>query len=401
MTYTADRLNAVNRVRQIRRDWTDETRARVASGEDFVVCNGDECEELMIAMDIPFIAVNYWNFVILAQKKTEYYFNVLRERGYYGDDFFALGYASALDPSEAPWGGLPAPTLIVGSTRFESELRICELWANEVGCDCIPVDFSFCSPIADRLPYDWPDKMFSGWARFVDADRLTHRWSEERMLVRHLERATGKHFTVAEMSRVCELINEQMMWWEKAQKLIAAARPCPVTLRDQMSMYQAMWHRGTELGVDLIKSYHDEVEERVKAGVSAIENEKYRLYYGSQVAPWGTEIEEKYGAAAVACYYTGIPNLYAREYDPADPMKALAARHMLLFSIGSARILREAKSHGCDAVIGVEPSRLDFPSIDEIEIEAAGLPYLSVPREAKDPEIVDSVSQFIEDRLVK
>lgn len=400
MTVIPDRLASVNRIRQIRRDWTEETRARVAAGEDFVVCNGDECEELMIAMDIPFIAINYWNFLIVAQKKTDHYFKLLRERGHYGDDFFALGYAATLDPSQAPWGGLPNPTLIVGSTRFESELRICELWAQEVGCPCIPLDFSFPEPIAKRLPSDWPDHMFTDWVKFVDADRLAHRWSEERVLIRHLERKTGKSFSVADLARVCDLINEQMSWWNKAQMLIAKADRCPVGIRDQMSIYQAMWHRGSELGVELIKDYHDEVEERVKNGVVAVPNERIRLYYGSQTPPWATEIEERYGAATVACYYTGIPALYGRQFDPGDPMMALAARHMLLFSIGPDRIIRDAKLHRCDAVIGIEPHRGAYPSLDERECEAAGLPFLALPREASDPEIVDMVSRFIEDRLL-
>jgi len=399
MTDAPARLESVNRIRQIRRDWTEDTRARVAAGEDFVVCNGDECEELMIAMDIPFIAVNYWNFLIVAQRKADYYYNVLRERGHLNDDFFALGYAATLDPSQAPWGGLPAPTLIVGSTRFESELRICELWAKEVGCPCIPLDFSFPEPIAKRLPWEWPDRMFNEWDKFVDSNRLEHRWSEERQVIRHLERATGKSFSIAELARVCDLINEQMDWWQKAQDLIAGAKRCPVTIRDQMSMYQAMWHRGTELGVDLIKGYHDEVEERVRNGVAAVPNEKIRFYYGSQTPPWATEIEQKYGATAVACYYTGIPKLYARAFDPDDPMMALAARHMLLFSFGPTRMIREAVAHRCDAVIGIEPHRSEYPSTEERECEAAGLPFLALPREADDAEIVDMVSRFFEDRF--
>ena len=75
-TYTKDRLKSVNHVRTIQRDWLAQTRDRVSSGEHFAVCNGDVCEEIFIAMNIPVMVVNYWNYIIVSQNKTAQYFDV-------------------------------------------------------------------------------------------------------------------------------------------------------------------------------------------------------------------------------------------------------------------------------------------------------------------------------------
>jgi hypothetical protein len=398
-TYTKDRLKSVNHVRGLQRDWLAQTRDRVSAGEHFAVCNGDECEEIFIAMNIPVMVVNYWNYIIVSQGKEQQYYDVLRKRGYVGDQFFALGLASAIEPGDAPWGGMPKPTLIVGTTRFEAELRICELWAREMGCPLYPLDFSFPSPLHKARPKDWLSLTRDRWEELLDPKRLDFRVRQEEMLIRYLEQRTGRTFSVVDMLRAMELINEQMDWWIKAQNLIGATRPCPVDMRDQMSIYQAMWHRGTERGVQLIKNYYEEIGERAAKGIAAYRNEKFRIYYGSQVPPWHAEIEDKYGAVAVAGYYTGIPELYARNVHNNDPLRALAGRHMLLFNVGPERIIKEARIHQCDAVIGVEPSTNGHPSLDEIECERAGFPYLAVPRDAGDPEIVAKVSRFIEERL--
>jgi len=100
-----NRLASVNRVRAHQRDWIAETRRRTAEGEPFAICNGDEFEEIFIAMGIPVLAINYWNFLIAAQGKTQHYTDVLHQHGYAGAHFFGLALASTLAPEEAPDDG--------------------------------------------------------------------------------------------------------------------------------------------------------------------------------------------------------------------------------------------------------------------------------------------------------
>lgn len=395
----SSRLSVVNELRSIQRQWLASTRERVANGEPFGICNGDEFEEVFIAMDIPVLAINYWNYLILAQRKAGRMTEILRDAGYPGEHFFGFGLASTLSPEDAPWGGLPNPTILCGSTRNEMELRVCEVWAESMGCPIAAMDFSFPSPHFETIPRDWWRHLELEGEAMVDPDRLQYRVELERDLIKTLERMAHRTLDVTDLSMVMCRINEQMQWWGAAQDLIAEAPRCPVHIRDQMSMYQAMWHRGTERGVSLVRSYYEEVRARVDAEVGAYPDERFRLYYSVQAPPWHSYVERETGAVTVACSYTRIPDLYRRTFDPSDPLRALAARHMFLFDWGPYRIIDVAKAHRCDAAIVVEPARGAAPSVQQEIVEAAGIPYLAIPRATDDAEIRDMITTFIADRL--
>jgi hypothetical protein len=59
----------------------------------------------------------------------------------------------------------------------------------------------------------------------------------------------------------------------------------------------------------------------------------------------------------------------------------------------------QARSWDVDAVIGME-SPTGYPSGYQQVIEAAGFPYLALPRDADDPEIRAPLDAFMETRLV-
>lgn len=393
------RLRSVETVRALQRRWVAETRESVAAGGPFAICNGDEAEELFIAMGIPVLAINYWNYLILAQGKSERMTALLQEAGYPGEHFFGFALAASLSPQDAPWGGLPEPTLICASTRNEMETRVCELWAEKLGCDSVVMDFSFPSPPFEPLPRDWWARLGRDWETMLDADRLDYREAAERDLIAKVEGLTGRRLETAVLAEAMGRINAQMDLWREAQDLIAQAARCPVHIRDQISMYQAMWHRGTERGVELIRDYRDEISDRVKQGSGAYENERFRLYYSVQVPPWHAAIEEAYGAVSVCCSYSNIPDLYWRSFDPANPLRALAARHMMLFDWGPHRIIDVASRHRCDAAIVVEQAMANGPSRQQEIVEAAGIPYCAVPRGADDEEVRAIIGTFIETRL--
>lgn len=393
------RLASVDAVRAYQRDWLARTREQVEAGAPFVVCNGDEAEELCGHLNIPVLVINYWNSLIAMQQKAGHYVRLLHERGYPGRHFFALGYASTLDPDMAPWGGLPKPSLIVGSGRWESEMRVTELWAREYGCEFYPLDFNMSPPPAD-VPERWWERTRDDWRDLVDTRRLAERRAQEIGLLGRLETISGRKFDNDRFNREMDTLNQQMDEWQRAQDVIAATRPSPVSLRDQMSMYQAMWHRGSEDGLALIRAYREEVEARARAGIAAVPGERFRLFYNAQTAPWEGDMESRYGAVTVACSYTGIPALYARTVYDGDATSALAARHLFLFHLNPQWILHNARSHQCDAVIVHEAHSTRGPSIEQSYLEAAGMPYLAVPGGATPEEEARLVAAFIEDRLI-
>ena len=193
-----------------------------------------------------------------------------------------------------------------------------------------------------------------------------------------------------------EQVNAQMDVMSEARDLIAAARPCPVTLRDQVSAYQTNWHRGTLAGLDLARAYRDEVQARTATGVAAYDNEKIRvLYWSMQQEPdFHGYLEERYGAVFVGAPYGAMPQTYARTVYDNDPLRALAARQIFLFDMTSTSwMVNEAQRYGVDAVVGVEdPS--SYPSGFRLACEAVGLPYLAVPRVSDDAEIRELLDGF-------
>ena len=106
-------LETPKKVRAYQREWLARTRERVSQGEPFIICNGDDFEDMANAMDIPVIVINYWHSLITMKGLAEYYYDVLAKQGYPNDYSFALGLACSMDndPSTAPWGGCQNPWL--------------------------------------------------------------------------------------------------------------------------------------------------------------------------------------------------------------------------------------------------------------------------------------------------
>ncbi len=399
--HAPERLASVNAIRAHQRTWLSDARQRALDGEPFVICNSDDFEEILAVFGIPVLVINYWNFVITAQRKARHYNEVLEQHGYAGPHFFAMGLGTTIDPENAPWGGLPKPALIVGSTRHESELKVTELWARKFGCACIPLDFNFASPYRKLPGDDWWAKIRDDWPDLVDPARLALRVEENKALIAYIEVTTGRPFSWQELRRVMARVNRQMDLMSRARDLIAGARPCPVSLRDQMSAYQTNWHRGTAAGLDLARAYAAEVEERAARGHGAYRDERLRLLYWSmlQEPDFHGYMEERYGAVFVGAPYGAMPETYARTVYDDDPLRALSGRHIFLFDMTSPSwMVREAQRYGVDAVLGVEqPS--PYPSRFRQACEAAGIPYVAVPRVSDDEEVRAILDEFFTARL--
>jgi hypothetical protein len=390
------RLESVNAIRAHQREWLADARQRAVDGEPFVICTSDEFEEVLAAFGIPVLVINYWNFLITAQRKAPFYSEVLEQRGYPGPHFFALGLGTTLEPENAPWGGLPKPALILGATRHETELKVTELWARAFGCPVFPLDYNFASPYRQLPGDDCWSKIRDDWEALVDPMRLDLRVEQNKALIAYIEMLTGRSFSWQALRQVMERVNAQMDVMSRANEIMASARPCPVSLRDQLSAYQTNWHRGTEKGLELATAYANEVEERARHRVGGYGRERVRLLYWSmaQEPEFHAYLEETYGAVVVGAPYGAMPETYARTIYNDDPLRALSARHIFLFDMTSTSwMLREARRCAVDAVLGVEdPS--PYPSRFRQACEAAGLRYLAVPRVTDDPEIRTILDRF-------
>jgi benzoyl-CoA reductase subunit B len=373
------RLQVVARVRDFQRDWLERTRERALDGEAFGICNADEFEELLGVMDIPVLVINPWNFMIVAQGKAAHFSRVLERRGYTGPHFFALGLASTMEPAQAPRGGLPKPAFVLGTTRSEGELRVTELWAREYGVPCIPLEFNLGTPSKAPPGPGWWRLTRDRWPELTDEPRLELRLAQVKQALAAIESMTGKSFSVARLARATDLVNRQVDLVAEVRELIASAPRCPVSVRDQLSLYQPMWHRGTPVATELFTAYRDEVAARIAAGIGAYPREDHRLFYASMLEDpeFHGFLQREFGAALVGTPYLPAALTYARTVYDDDPLRALVARQLFLFASTPDWLVNEAQFLRCDGVVGIEPPS-DYPSALARACEEAGLPYVSV-----------------------
>ena len=172
------------------REWFQKVRARAAAGESLAYINADVVPtEIFKAMDIPVVVNQWWGAVVAAKQKSADYLGRLNAAGYRRGlcNYCSLGYAANLetDPAQAPWGGLPAPTVVVTGDICNSGLKIFELWAQRFG---IPL-FKLESAVVDRPDVrDWQRRHRHEWndilgARTLDLLTAQYRDLAHRALV--------------------------------------------------------------------------------------------------------------------------------------------------------------------------------------------------------------------------
>lgn len=377
------RLEVVARVREFQRAWLEGIREQAVDRGAFAICNADEFEEILSVMDIPVLVINPWNFMIVAQRTASHFSEVLERRGYVGPHFFALGLASTMEPEQAPRGGLPKPTFVLGSTRSEGELRVTELWAREFGVPCIPLEFNLGTPLKIPPGPGWWNLTRDRWPELTDPPRLELRLAQVEAALTTIESLTGITLSMNRLAHAMDLVNRQVDLVAEVRDLISAAPRCPVSVRDQLSLYQPMWHRGTAAATELFTAYRDEVSDRVRAGTGAYAREDHRLFYATmrEEPQFHAYLQSEFGAALVGTPYLPAALSYARTVYDDDPLRTLVARQLFLFASTPDWLVNEAQFLRCDGVVGVEPSS-DYPSALARACEEAGLPFISLAETA-------------------
>ncbi|RYD86848.1 MAG: 2-hydroxyacyl-CoA dehydratase, partial [Sphingomonadales bacterium] len=264
-----------------------------------------------------------------------------------------------------------------------------------------PLDFNLASPYKKIPDAGWWKRLRSEWRDLVDPDQLALRVAEIERLIAHLEVLTGKRLEIGALSESLRLLNEQMDLVQGAMDAIATAPKCPVTLQDQLAMYQAMWHRGTVRGRDFAQAFHDETIERVAAGAQAYEVENYRLLYwsGDHEPRFHPYLREQHGAVFVANLYSASAQLYARDFDPADPLPALCGRNIFLVAHETPEWMLElAHRFRCDGIV-VRERIYPRMSLDGLAAGEAGIPFLSVPHLNDGDDIRPILDAFIRDEV--
>lgn len=368
-------------------------RRVVDDGEPFALAQADTPHEIFHVMDIPLVTNQWWSAYISAKQLSGKYFDVMVDKGYPSNacKYCSLGLACTLanDPATAPWGGLPKPTVLVARLTCDCIQHVFGQWAEALDTDFFPME----APAWEHKESNWFQRSNREWDEVYQPDRIALMVREMRDLIKLIENKTGRKFDEAKFQYLMERVNEQEGYIAEAARMIGDARPCPVSIADQMpNTMIPQWHRGSDWAVAHAKRFRDEVAERIASGVGASSNEKIRLMWiGAGVwhdPGFYQALEEKLGAVFVWSMYMPFAGpQYIRELKE-RPMEALASRICSMNEVlhlppwMNGWMVSEAERCGLDACITLVPpdNRLSQSGtlLTKSALEAAGVPVLAL-----------------------
>ena len=384
-------------------------RRVVDEGEPFVIAQADTPHELFHAMDIPVIANQWWSAYISAKQLSGRYFEAMVEKGYPANSckYCSLGLDCTLanDPATAPWGGLPKPTMLVARLTCDCIQHVFGQWADALGSEF----FALEAPAWENKDARWFSHSRTDWDEVYGPERIALLVKEMRDLIAVLEERTGRTFDEAKFTQLMERVNEQEGYIWEAAVAIGEARPCPVSIAEQMpNVMIPQWHRGSEWAVAHARKFRDEVMARIAAGEGVSSNERIRLMWigaGLWHDPgFYQALEETLGAVFVWSMYMPFAGpQYIRELK-GRPMDALASRICSMNEVlhlppwMNGWMTSEAERCGIDAAVILLPpdNRLSQSGtkLTAQALEAAGVPVLMI-----DADMVDA-KNWDHDRMV-
>lgn len=370
------------------RDWFAGVRERAGSGPVAVV-NADAPQEIFRALDIPYVVNQWWASIVAAKQKARDYGRLLRDNDYpsHVESYSAQGLAAALDAGseDAPWGGLPTPSLLALVANSDPGPKLFEAWAGETGADLFVFERSIDGRI--DLPIAWWDDLPERWDDTLEPERLDLMASQIEEQIARLEDLTGRTLDRARLVEVMNLVNEQEDYYRRTRDLIARSHPAPVGIVDTMPATMVpQWHRGTVWARDAARRLFEEVTERVEAGEAACPGERLRLMWVGR-GLWSDtgfyqKWEDTHGAVFVWSMYLGLAaDGYLRAFEGEhDAVRALAARFVTMGdelrmpTWSGAWHVKEARIHGCHGAVAIDDAD---PLVLEA-LERAGIPVCRV-----------------------
>ncbi|MFM6931240.1 MAG: 2-hydroxyacyl-CoA dehydratase [Novosphingobium sp.] len=406
-------LSSTADVNAYQRGWFAQVRQEVAAGSPFAVVNANAPQEILRAMDVPFVVNQWWASIVAAKQQSRRYQGLLRAHDYPADveAYSAQGLAAVFDDDaeNAPWGGLPRPDFVHAVASSDPTLKIFEHWGKEAGAQCFVYERTI-DPRPD-LYSDWWVQLPGNWEEAVEAERVDLMVAEMREVIAAIEANTGRTFSMERLREVMELVNEQEDYYRQTRDLVARTVPAPISVVDSMPATMIpQWQRGTPWARDAAKAFYEEVKARADAGLAACPNERVRLMWVGR-GLWSEmgfyqKWEESHGAVFVWSMYLALAaDGYIRDISGGrDPLRALASRvvcmgdELRMPTWAGPWYVHEANTHAVDAVVALQ----DADPFVVRALRAAGYPVLELTadnfnRDGEDGAAIEAaITAFIE-----
>ena len=360
-------LESVGSFNAYQRDWFTGLREAVAQGSPFAMANANAPQEILRALDIPFVVNQWWASIVAAKQQSRRYQALLRDHHYPSnvEAYSAQGIAAAFDDDaeNAPWGGLPKPDFVHAVATSDPTAKIFAEWAEQTGAQ--PYVYEKSNDPRMDLYGDWWARLPDHWEEALEPERITLMTQELREVIATIETTTGRTFSEARLREVMDLVNEQEGYYRQTRDLIARTIPAPIGIVDSMPATMVpQWHRGTVWARDAAKAFYDEVKARVDAGLAACSAEKVRLMWVGR-GLWSEmgfyqKWEESHGAVFVWSMYLALAaDGYIRDIEGKDALRALASRcitmgdELRMPTWAGPWHVHEAQTHTIDGVVAL------------------------------------------------
>jgi benzoyl-CoA reductase/2-hydroxyglutaryl-CoA dehydratase subunit BcrC/BadD/HgdB len=416
-------LDATVAASAFQKQWFAELRRRVFDErQPYALLQADVPFELFDLAGIPAVSNQWWASLIAAKRQAPPLLEAMDADGLAGDlcRYCSLGYASTRyrGASEPPWGGLPTPRLLCARLTCDCIHRVFELWAEAFGAELFEIDH----PGAGDLPVRWWEIGRHRWRDLVEPHRLAFMVSTLEALVERIETISGRRCDRDALRNRLAAINQQEEIFDSVRSLIAAAPECPVRMTEQITNVMAtQWVRGTEWALAHARAFHDEVKQRVDAGIAACPDERARLMWvGAGLwhdTAFYTAFESSHRAVFVWSMYLAFgPDGYIR-YGLDDPMAALASRTASFNEYlhnppwAAEWIVHQARQHRIDGALVLRPRSMKPAATGRLFIERA-LEDADIPVMPIEADVVDGrawnpdaaragVRAFLETRVLR
>jgi hypothetical protein len=393
------RLAAAGAALSHQREWFAGMRAEAERGRPLALVNADAPQEIFRAMDVPYVVNQWWASIISAKRMSGRYLEALRDRGLPDDieQYSALPLAEALAPKteDAPWGGLPRPSLVLAECTGDTMRRVFGLWESELGVPFLPLE----SAVGENVPTEWWTLMRHDWESAVGPARIDLLEQELRALVPRLEELAGAAYDPDRLAEVMALSNEQAEWNRRTRDLLARAPRCPVPVNDVIpAVMIPQWHRGTPWATSAAENLYREVSDLVEKDHAVVGDERRRLMWIGRGLWFDMNFyrsfEESHGAVFVWSMYLALAaDAYARYGE--DPLRALAARfcafrdQMYTPPWSVEWYVKEAREHRVDGVVHLISPDSRSSWFTTHALEAAGVPVLEIRADNADGRSLD------------
>jgi len=221
-------------------------------------------------------------------------------------------------------------------------------------CGSLPKWFE----VASRF-YNAPYFLLDSPQMGKEPDKLALKYfvSQLKELISFLEEFTGNPFDYNRLKEVMHFSNEACRLWNEILDT-AALKPAPFGFFDAcFHMAPIVTLRGTPEAVTYYQALKEEVEERIKEGIPAIPDEKYKIYFDHiplwPKLRWFSDFFAEHNALVAVSQYT---HSWAYSFDLERPLESLAENYTeefvnRCFDYRVQLKINFMKKYGCDGFV--------------------------------------------------